>query len=141
MDLSILVEDTIVYIRVAGIIKTPRGFLFEKSKKGHIRTLGGKVMLNETSEKAIKREIMEEIGMQIEELTLCSVIENLYTTNVEKVHEICFVYKIGACFDGIISEGFIEVPIKDIDKYDIRPSSIVDILKSKEESFKHIIFK
>jgi len=141
MDLSILVQDTIVYIRVAGLIKTPHGFLFEKSKSGYIRTVGGKVMLNETSEEAIKREIIEEIGMEVINLTLCSVVENLYTKATEKVHEICFVYRIGDIFESVIPEGFVEVPIEDIDKFDVRPSSIVDILKSKESSFKHIIQK
>lgn len=98
-------------------------------------------MLNETSKEAIKREIMEEIGMQIKNPTLCSVVENLYTTNTEKVHEICFIYIIDTIFTNVVPSGFIEVSIENLDKFDIRPSPIVDILKSKEDSFKHIIFK
>ena len=32
MDLSIKIQDTTLYIRVAGIIKTPNGFLFGKEE-------------------------------------------------------------------------------------------------------------
>lgn len=142
MDLSILVGGTILYIRVAGLIKTPRGFLFEKkSDREYVFALGGKVMINETSKEAMKREIMEEIGIEVGDLTLCSVIENLYTKATEKVHEICFVYKINTIFTGVIPDGFVEVPIEDIDKFDVRPSPVVGILKGKENSFKHIILK
>ena len=142
MDLSIPVGDIILYIRVTGLVKTPRGFLFEKkSDREYIFVLGGKVMINETSDEAMKREIKEEIGMEVKDLTLCSVIENFYKTVTEKIHEICFVYKIDTIFTGVIPSGCIEVSIDDIDKYDVRPIQIIDVLKNKNDSFKHIIIK
>ena len=140
MDLSILVQDTILYIRVAGLVKTQQGYLFEKSTDGsYIYTLGGKVKINETSEEAIKREIMEEIGMEVKDLTLCSVMENIYQKKEKKVHEICFIYSITNIFEDTLPEGFVEVLIDDIGKFDIRPSSIVEILQTEGNSFKHII--
>lgn len=139
MDLSILVEETRVYIRVAGIVRTPNGFIFEKSKDGYLFTLGGKIKLNETSREAIKREIMEEIGMQVEHLTLRSVIENLYKKGAEKVHEICFVYNVDDIFEATIPKGFLEVPMSDFNKFDIKPSSLVSILKDSKGTFEHII--
>ena len=141
MDLSILIKDTIVYIRVAGIIKTPRGLLFEKSEYGYVRTLGGKVMLNESSEEAIERELMEEIGLKTENPILCAIVENIYKKSNEKVHEICFVYNIDNIFMDTIPNGFLEIPIEEIVNYDIRPNSIIEILKNGKGSFKHIITK
>ena len=139
MDLSIIVGDTKLKIRVAGLLSTPKGFLFEKSDKEYIFTIGGKVMINETSEEAIKREVMEEIGMQVNSVKLCSIIENLYSKGDEKIHEICFVYKIESVFEGSVPDGFVEVPLENIDKYEIKPIYIVDILKEQTANFRHFI--
>lgn len=141
MDLTTQFGDVRLKIRVAGIISTPRGFLFEKSNKDYIFLIGGKVMVNETSQEAIEREIMEEIGMQVDDLTLVSIMENLYSTTDGKVHEICFIYKIGSIFNGVLANGFVEVPIGDIGKFNIKPSAIVDILNNKDSSFRNIIIK
>lgn len=139
MDLSINVGDTKLKIRVAGLLSTPKGFLFEKSAKGYIYTIGGKVMINETSQEAVVREIKEEIGMEVENLKLCSLVENLYSTDTEKVHEICFVYKIDEIFTGTIPDGFIEVPINEVKNYDIRPKIVAKLLEN--DSFQHEIIK
>ena len=45
MDLSILVQDTIINLRVAGLMKTSHRFLFKKSKKGYSFALGGRVKI------------------------------------------------------------------------------------------------
>ena len=141
IDLSILVEDTIIYIRVACLIKTSRGFLFEKSRHGYVFALGGKIKLGESSYEAVTREIMEEVGIKVEKLKLRSVLENFFTNNNEKVQEICFLYETDEEFVNAIPEEFVEISIDDIDKYDIRPKKLVDIIKDEKESFKHIIIK
>lgn len=141
MDLLINVSGAELKIRVAGLLSTPRGFLFEKSDKGYIFIIGGKVRINETSQEAIIREIEEEIGMKIKNIKLCSVVENLYSTQSEKVHEICFIYKIEEIFTGIIPNGFIEVPISEIKNYVIKPNIISSILENNDGLFKHIIIK
>ena len=140
MDLSIPIKDTTLYIRVAAIIETPKGFLFEVSKDGdYIFIIGGKIKINENSKKALIREIFEEIGIAVENMDLCSVIENIYTKKDKKMHEICFVYKIDLPIqDKDLPYGFIEVPLSEINKFDIRPSSVVSILNDNI-LFKHII--
>lgn len=122
-------------------MKTPNGFLFEKSKKGYLFALGGRIKIGETSREAMIRETIEEIGVEVKELTLCSVIENFFVSENQKVQEICFVYKIDEIFNEIVPPLFVEVPIEDLDKYDIRPNKLVDVLKSEGNSFKHIIVK
>lgn len=141
MDLSITVQDTRVNIRVAGLIKTAKGYIFEKSEKGYVFMLGGRVKLGESTHEAIVREIKEEIGMDSGNLTLRSVIENFYTNNNEKVQEICFVYEINEVFTGIVPSEFVEVQIDDFKNYDIKPALIVEILKGERDSFKHIVVK
>ena len=139
MDLSIRVQDTKINIRVAGLVKTAKGYLFEKSDNDYIFVIGGRVKLGESTREAITREIKEEIGMNPEKLNLCSIVENFYINNNEKVQELCFVYEINDIFTGIIPPEFIEVGVADISKYDVRPAPIVEILKNDKESFKHII--
>ena len=141
MDLSVLIQDVIVNVRVAGLIKTSRGFLFVKSKKGYVFVLGGRVKLGETSQEAIIREVAEEIGMRVEKPILCAVIENFFVTATEKVQEICFVYKINTIFGGNPPSEFVEISLEDIDKYDLRPKQLADVFKDKNNSFKHIIVR
>lgn len=143
MDLSIPIQDTTLYIRVAGIIKTNSGYLFEwdKSRQSYIYTVGGKIKLNETSEEALKREVFEEIGFEFNDFSLCSVMENLFTKGDKKVHEICFIYEINDIFQGELPDGFIEVTPENIHQYDVRPTPMYDLIKNHKDTFKHIIQK
>lgn len=142
MDLQIKLQDTTLKIRVAGLVKTSKGYLFERNdEKGYIFTIGGKIMLNESSEEAIKREIKEEIGMEVKEVKLRSVIENFYGVSPDKVQELCFVYEVEEEFMGSVPQEFVEVSVEDINKNDIRPSSIKEILESEKDSFKHFTIK
>lgn len=142
MDLSTLIGDTILYIRVAGIIKTPKGYLFEKKPdRDYLFSLGGKLVINEDSEEGLKREIFEEIGFKVNNLHLSAIIENFFTSKRDKVHEICFVYKVEDVFMDTVPEGFIEVSDEDLRKYEIKPSPIISLIESDSTEVKHIVLK
>lgn len=138
-DIQVLIGDVKLKVRVVCIVKTPRGFLFEKSDRDYIFVIGGKVSINETLEEAIRREMKEEIGMGVKNATLCAVIENLYGSSSQRVHEINFVYRVRDIFTGPIPEGFLEVSEEDLGKFDIRPSSVTGFLRDGEDQFKYII--
>jgi 8-oxo-dGTP pyrophosphatase MutT (NUDIX family) len=55
------------------------------------RPLGGGVDFGETHNRAIQREIMEELGLAITDLSLISVLENFFTFN-QAGYKIIFVY-------------------------------------------------
>jgi ADP-ribose pyrophosphatase YjhB (NUDIX family) len=58
----------------------------------YARPLGGGIEVGETSAQAIVREIREEIGQEISDLRLLGVLENIFTCEGRRGHEIVFVY-------------------------------------------------
>lgn len=145
MDLQIKLQGTVLRVRAAALVKTSKGYLFEKLKgKDYVFPIGGKVMLNESTEEGIKREIFEEIGMEVKNVKLLSVIENFYTEDENKTHELCFVYGIKEEFMGDLPVGFVEVSLEEIDKIEIKPLTIKNILrniKDNKEIFEHFLIK
>jgi ADP-ribose pyrophosphatase YjhB (NUDIX family) len=56
------------------------------------RPLGGAVEFGETTEAAIDRETMEEVGLEVTDLKLLNVMENLFVLEGNPGHEIVYVY-------------------------------------------------
>ncbi len=68
---------------------------YDSKKDSHFyRCLGGGIEFQETSEEALKREFMEEIGIDINVKKLLGVAENIFTYEGKKGHELVFMYKI-----------------------------------------------
>ena len=141
MDLSIKLEDTTLYIRVAVLIKGPNGYLFEKSSRGYIFAIGGKLKLNESSLEAVVREVEEELSFTPKDLNLRATLENFYLNAGERVHEICFVYEVKDIYPLAIPKSFIEVSPEDLGKYDVRPNPLIELIKNKNSVFNSLIIK
>lgn len=59
------------------------------------RPLGGALLFGESSEEAVRRELLEEIGAELVDLELLGVIENRFELGGLPAHEIVFVYEGG----------------------------------------------
>lgn len=140
-DLKVLINDTFLNIRVAILLETLSGFIFEKSKNGYLFALGGRVKLNETTRAAALRELFEELQLENLDIEMIAVVENFFTVDGgKKFHEINFVYK--ALFSESIdlniftsdhgNDGYIYVKAEDFDKHDIRPKIIGELFKNKK---------
>ncbi|MCR4311599.1 MAG: NUDIX domain-containing protein [Candidatus Taylorbacteria bacterium] len=57
------------------------------------RCLGGHVEFGETAEVAMRREAIEELGSEIENLEYLDMIENIFVYNGKPMHEIVFLFK------------------------------------------------
>ncbi|HEY8018549.1 MAG TPA: NUDIX domain-containing protein [Actinomycetota bacterium] len=56
------------------------------------RPLGGGIEFQERAADAARREIREELGVELGELRLLGVVENVFEYDGKRGHEICFVY-------------------------------------------------
>ena len=59
---------------------------------GYHRLIGGTVELGESHRDTIRREVDEELGATIRDLTLLTTVENIFTLDGDLGHEIVFLY-------------------------------------------------
>jgi 8-oxo-dGTP pyrophosphatase MutT (NUDIX family) len=87
----------ICVFRNRGLILVAEGY--DKSRKqNYYRPLGGVIEFGEYSEETIQREIMEEIGSEVNGLRYLGMLENVFKFNGKTGHEIVMVY------DGVLKK-------------------------------------
>ena len=108
---------------------------------------GGKVHQLEKSEDAIKREIIEELGLNNLKFDLVGISEEIVKDKKNDIHQITLTYK---CIyeDEISKEPFksIEsdwinfkwVDINELDNYKIHPSNVKELIKNSD-SINHLV--
>ncbi len=110
MDISMMIGDVKFNYRVGLFIEKDDKILIECSNIVNFSVLpGGRVKTLENSVSAIKREIKEEMGVDISDSILESkaLIQSFFLLNNIKYHELFFVYKLKLAeddnrFDNII---------------------------------------
>ena len=144
MDITIDVENYKLNVRAAGVIIHNNKLLVHRNiKNDHYALVGGRVAIGEDSETTLKREIMEEMGKEIEITGYISTIENFFEMKGSKYHEIMFVHqaeflneedkKIEQTLQNIEGKDYLQYEWLDLDKieeYPLRPESIKSVLKN-----------
>ncbi|GHV14921.1 NUDIX hydrolase [Spirochaetia bacterium] len=139
MDISVLLNDTKLNLRSAVMIKTEKGYIFEKDPiEDFYFIVGGRIKINETSEEAAKREIFEELGLTIENIKLKAIVESLFVYDNRKYHEICFYYIYGINGEINLPEEYSIFNIDEIKAKNIQPKIIYDIIKSEDNGIMHL---
>jgi ADP-ribose pyrophosphatase YjhB (NUDIX family) len=104
---------------------------FDKTKNEKFgRLLGGSLELRETTEEGIRREIREELGCEIENLTLLKVAENLFTYEGNQGHDIVFVFKGDLANKELYEKEIIRI-VEPYAEFDAEWISTSDILEGK----------
>ena len=150
MNLDYKIDNNRFNARVSAIIynKNKTQILLFKMKDRYFYMLpGGRIEMNEDSLSAVKREISEELGCDLE-FTLCSIQENFLKLENTNIMQYCFCYK--AIYDGKIndekfvckdnnSQIFEWIDLNDLSNIIIKPSSTSRLIKDDRNDIKHII--
>ena len=95
MDLDYTIDNNRFNARVSSIIynkdKT-KVLLFKIQDRDFYMLPGGRIEMNESSLDAIKREILEELELNLE-FKLCSIQENFLKLKNTNIMQYCFCYK------------------------------------------------
>ena len=93
-SIKIKTENYNFKFRVSGlIIKKNKILLVDMDNSGFLCLPGGYVELGETTELAIKRELLEEVGKRFDISKYLGVVENYFINKYsKKMHEISFYY-------------------------------------------------
>jgi 8-oxo-dGTP pyrophosphatase MutT (NUDIX family) len=144
MDISIILDNIRFNLRTAVIIETENGYIFEKDTfaKNEIDkyyfVVGGRIKTNETSEDAARREIKEELGIEIGNINLKAIVENFFIFENIEFHEICFYYKYIINGKIKLPENYFIYSKEEIKTKNIKPKIIYDIINSENNDIMHI---
>ena len=149
-DLSVMIENVKLNIRVGVILEYNNKILVEKNKKVDFGVItGGRIRTLESGPVALIREVKEELNIDIsnEKYELISLIENFFEFDNKTYHELYFVYKINLKSNMGIEDGFENADNNDsrfywydyeeFKKQNILPAILKEIIENKE--FKHYI--
>jgi len=92
VDRSVIRPIAICTFRSDGRILVGEGYDAVKGERYH-RPVGGSLRFGETSEQAVRRELREELGVELHDLRLLGVLENIFSCEGQQAHEIVFVYE------------------------------------------------
>ena len=128
--------------------KKNKVLLFKMMDNDYYMLPGGRIAFNETSETAVKREIFEETGFNLN-LKLKCIQENFVEKSGIEIMQYAFCYE--GIYEGKIvdnfkcldnnSQMFYWVNLSKIDKYNIVPKSSVELIKTLNEDIQHIVEK
>ena len=96
-DLTLNVGDALFNYRVGLVIKKGGKVLLETNPSIDFAVIpGGRVTILEDSKKALKREIKEEMNIDLDEkeISLKALMENFFSYEGKEVHEMYIVYEI-----------------------------------------------
>ncbi|MEG0692719.1 MAG: NUDIX domain-containing protein, partial [Oscillospiraceae bacterium] len=108
VDITYKSDEGRFNFRVAGLIIFNNKLLVMKDERSPYYYLpGGRVALHETTELAIKRELLEELEIHADIKRLVWTVESFFSEDVskEKFHELAFYYEIDVTKTDLLGRG------------------------------------
>ncbi len=146
-DLKLMVDNIALNIRTGVIMRYNEEVVVEVSTVGRNSVIpGGRIQINESSKNALKREMQEEMNLNIDlnKLKQVKVFENFFDYDNTQVHEIFFVYE----YNLTKTEADVINNLKNLDnattyfkmlkhheleKYNLLPLALCDIIRGTDE--------
>lgn len=143
-DLTVDIAEGRLNIRVAAIIQQDDKILVSQWPNGTISLVGGRVVLGETTQAAISREVAEETGLIVEAASLCAMIENYFKYDDTFYHEFLYVYNVTTNtleFDqsapDFESQDILWLPISE--SASLQPEILSDVVRDKRDQILHLV--
>ena len=140
--------------RAAAIIVEEGCVLFAgNEKEDYYYSIGGGVHMGETAEDAVKREVLEETGVEYEIDHLAVIHENFFNENTSSLdgmdcHEISFYYMMkprgtrelkSDSYTMGVKENMFWIPIDELDNHKAFPTFMKEFLQSEHSGIEHIV--
>ena len=158
MDLKIETEEIKLKVRANGvIINDDKILMCSINNSGFWCCPGGHIHLGEDSKTASLREINEEVGISFDDSKLFLMMESFFAgKNNKQFHELSFYYLMEGeipaeklldySYDENDEGKMVHLDFKwfnldELDNFDVRPKALLESLKNRDFSLKHIIAK
>lgn len=153
MDWMFENENSICYVRVAGVLLKENKILLQKIKdRNEYALLGGQLRFGETLEETLMREYKEEIGAKIVCRRLFWTEENFWSWKGKDTHNLNYYFLIDLYEGEVAAETFIQmndnknvefgwVALDDLDNKKIFSQFLKSELKNFSDYPKHFIRK
>ena len=152
-DCGFTKENNWFRYRAAAIIIEDGAVLFAgNEKENYYYSIGGGVHMGESAEEAVKREVLEETGIEYEVDRLAFIHENFFmgdgSLEGKKCHEICFYYlmkprgtrKLNSnSYSGGVKETMHWLPINQLSNYLAYPTFFRKKLINLKNEIEHIV--
>lgn len=147
MDFRTTVEKQVFGVRVSALMIKDEQIYLAKSPQDQYYLVGGAILVNEETEMAIKREVKEELGIDVLVNQLAFVVENRFNLQDKDYHQMEFLYRVtplSRLVTTIIEDSQERtghwVPLDDLDKIDLNPAFLKKELKNWDEQLKHVVY-
>lgn len=134
------IENKTFRYRASGIIIENGCLLLAKNNNlPYLYSVGGGVHIDETSEEAVKREVLEETGISYEVERLAYISERFYKDQ----HRLTFYFLMKPKGNQELNvqnenEQMVWIPLNELNKYDVSPSWFKTELLNISENVKYI---
>ncbi|CAN5527911.1 MAG: NUDIX hydrolase [Actinomycetota bacterium] len=141
--------------RAAGACLNENHILLQTTESADFHILpGGRIEMGEDSETALKREMREELGSEIQVERLLWIVENFFTLDGENHHEVAFIYEITPNDEKILAPSrtlettdagvkifFWWHPLEEIERTNLKPSFLREALEKLPEAPQHLVIR
>lgn len=141
------------YKSAAIIIEDGCVLLAYNSYDNHYYLIGGKVQINESSEEAVRREVLDETGIYYDIDRLCIINENFFvgkskSLNNLNCHELVFIYLMKSrgskeldsdSYTLGVKEEMHWIPVNELDNYIVYPTFLKDYLEDMKDGILHLV--
>lgn len=153
MDLVFKQNQNVFNYRVVAVWMEQDHILLHKQVEDSYWSLpGGRVVMGEASQESLKREMLEELGIEIQVGQLIMVNENFFPYKEWDFHEIGFYYNVKAAeraifqkdaFYGLEGDRLLYkwIPIEELSEVQLYPQEVKDMLSHQPNETLHIVSK